>query len=125
MRGQTLQGGINGRRSADERHALSSHLTSLRGYDEENRKLRAELDRRGDFEGPLAPFGYVYRKGDRQQPLCPKCFQLPGGSIIGYRGQAMDNEYEFVRTCSICGNLYREPVTSPRMHLHQPRQYWE
>jgi hypothetical protein len=39
--------------------------------DEENRQLRAELAKRSEIEGPIPPFGYFYKYGDRDHPLCP------------------------------------------------------
>lgn len=43
--------------------------------DEENRGLKAELARRGEFDGPIKPHGYFFYKDRPDKPLCPKCFQ--------------------------------------------------
>ena len=54
-------------------------LLDLKGrlfeMDEENRQLRIELAKKGEVEGPLPPFGYLFKNGDREHPMCPKCFQ--------------------------------------------------
>jgi hypothetical protein len=42
---------------------------------EENRLLKLELEKKRSIEGPIPPFGYYFQAGDREHPLCPKCFQ--------------------------------------------------
>ena len=50
--------------------------------DEENRNLRAELARKGEFIGPLDPHGYFFYKDRPEQPLCPKCLQSQPSNAV-------------------------------------------
>jgi hypothetical protein len=45
----------------------------LLDLDTENRQLKAELEKKTEVEGPIPPFGYFYKRGDRDNPVCPKC----------------------------------------------------
>lgn len=47
----------------------------LLAIEDENRQLKNALSKKAQIEGPLPPFGYVYRVGDREHPLCPRCYQ--------------------------------------------------
>src|SRR6202043_1849533 len=47
----------------------------LMDLDEENRNLKAELKKKAELEGPVAPFGYFFKNSDHEHPLCPKCIQ--------------------------------------------------
>jgi hypothetical protein len=49
--------------------------TRVLELDEENRGLKAELARKGEFIGPIEPHGYFFYKDKPDKPLCPKCFQ--------------------------------------------------
>jgi len=51
---------------------LKSRLFEM---DDEIRQLKAVLAKKAEMEGPVPPFGYFYKNGDREHPLCPKCYQ--------------------------------------------------
>jgi hypothetical protein len=77
-------------------------LLDLKGrlyeYDEENRKLKAEIARRDEFEGPVPPHDFVFRKGDREHPMCPACFNSGKSSYLLFAdGMGLKQ-----RHCNLC-----------------------
>ena len=58
--------------------ALLDLKERILALDEENRELKAKLSKREAIAGPLAPFGYLFKNGDMEHPLCPNCYQEKG-----------------------------------------------
>jgi hypothetical protein len=58
----------------DALYELRERILAL---DEENRKLKAALEEKAAYVGPIPPHGYVFAGSDteRQHPLCPTCYQ--------------------------------------------------
>jgi hypothetical protein len=77
--------------------------------DEENRSLKAQLVAKDEFEGPIAPHGYYYKKGDRQHPLCPNCIQEQP-SKLGFMGEmeVTGSSHTAYRLCKLCRHLHYE-----------------
>lgn len=87
---------------SDAYDALLDLKSRLFEMDEEIRQLKTELAKRGEIEGPRAPFGYFYRKGDHEHPLCPKCYQ---SSELKVSFLTPPNPWNggIRRDCRICG----------------------
>jgi hypothetical protein len=58
--------------------AFSAMKERMLAMDDEITKLKARLTKMADVSGPVAPFGYFYKNGDAEHPLCPKCYQEKG-----------------------------------------------
>ena len=69
----------------------------------------------GGVEGPFPPFGYVFKNGDRENPLCPKCWQ-ENPPREAYLTALQEWNKGLRRTCRICGHhIYeKEMDLSPR-----------
>jgi len=84
--------------------------------DEENRRLKAELEKKDEFTGPIEPHGYFFYKVKPEQPLCPKCFQSQPSNPVFLPPVSNDNGGT-KRTCIIChwANVETPPLaSSPR-----------
>ena len=89
--------------------------------DEENRRLKADIAKKGQVVGPTGKFGYFYHVDNSEQPLCPKCIQSqPGNSV--FLGPLHKHSNGLLRKCPICdyGN-YEEP---PKLGRIVPRSSW-
>lgn len=92
--------------------------------DEENRKLRAQLEQKGDVVGPFDPFGYFYEKSDeaKERPLCPRCWQSQTARVV-FMSPPTDGTAGW-RSCVVCSFNKFEPhpdsVPEPKS-----RNYWE
>lgn len=82
----------------------------LLDVDEENRRLKVELEKKFEIEGPIPPFGYFFDKRYPDQPLCPRCYQSKE-SCLAYLtppecplgpGTTPD------RRCRLCGQIFYE-----------------
>jgi len=99
--------------------------------DEENRRLKAELDRKDEFIGPVEPHGYFFRSDKQDQPLCPRCFQKQP-SHPAFLSPLTNLDGGQYRSCLQCGydnyetprKYSSDPVMSSRSSLfHQSRGY--
>jgi uncharacterized small protein (DUF1192 family) len=92
--------------------------------DEENRKLKAELERKDEVTGPFDPHGYFYKKTDeaKEKPLCPRCLQSQPSKVV-FMSPLTDGTFGW-RTCVVCGLNKHEPdpdfVSEPKS-----QNYWE
>ncbi len=92
--------------------------------DEENRKLRAQLEQKDDVVGPFDPFGYFYKKTDdaKAKPLCPKCLQSQPSKVV-FLSPPTDGTAGW-RACVVCSYNKFEPhpdfISEPKS-----RNYWE
>lgn len=86
--------------------------------DEENRRLKEELARKDDVEGPIEPFGYFFTKQKPNNPLCPKCFQLQPSQIV-FLGSLRKHKGGQLRRCPVCkyGNYEEPPTTGPAIAI--------
>jgi hypothetical protein len=94
-------------------------------YDDEVRRLRQELETQNSFVGPVEPFSYVYRAEDKERnnPLCPKCFQkVP--RVVSYLSAQRDYGVGVNRGCNQCSWLNFETRTGSTGG-QQVRGYWE
>ena len=86
---------------------VKAHVLEL---DEENRRLVAELARKGQVVGPTEQFGYFFYNDKPEQPLCPKCFQSqqPNGVFLGPLYRRNGGKF---RKCPVCdyGNYEESP----------------
>jgi hypothetical protein len=46
--------------------------------EDEITNFKTQLTKKAAITGPVAPFGYFYKNGDAEHPLCPKCYQEKG-----------------------------------------------
>ncbi len=58
--------------------AFSALKERTLAMDDEITGLKAQLARKTAITGPVPPFGYFYKNGDTDHPLCPKCYQEKG-----------------------------------------------
>lgn len=98
--------------------------------DEENRRLKTELARKDDIEGPVGPFGYFFTKQKPENPLCPKCLQSQPSNIV-FLGELRKHQGGRLRKCPVCkyGNYEEPPTTGPAIAVgqslsSQSRGYW-
>jgi len=86
--------------------------------DEENRRLKEELARKDDVEGPVEPFGYFFTKQKPNNPLCPKCFQSQPSQIV-FLGSLRKHKGGQLRKCPVCkyGNYEEPPTTGPAIAI--------
>ena len=104
-------------------------LLDLKGrlvdQDEELRQLRAELAKKSEIEGPVPPFGYFYKKGDRENPLCPKCYQS-AERCEAYLTPPESISRGIRRQCRICGHLIyeKEMELGVTQVARRPRSPW-
>jgi hypothetical protein len=77
--------------------------------DEENRKLKAQLEQKDDIVGPFDPHGYFYKKTDeaKEKPLCPRCLQSQPSKVV-FLSPPLDGTSGW-RTCVVCGFNKFEP----------------
>ena len=85
--------------------------------DEENRRLTAELARKGQVVGPSGLFGYFFHVDNSEQPLCPKCFQNQSSNTV-FLGPLHKHSNGLLRKCPVCdyGN-YEEPPKQGRIAI--------
>ena len=83
---------------------------------DENKSLKAQLKEKDQLEGPFAPFGYFYKSGDREHPLCSICAQkaVPVQSYMGPLHQWRGGQR---RTCRTCDQSIYEVEMQP---IHTP-----
>ncbi len=101
--------------NAELRGQISEAYNSIRDLqrmlldlDDENRRLKAELSKKAELEGPVPPFGYFFKNGDHEHPLCPKCMQGKE-SRESFLTPAQEWNGGLRRVCRICGlHIYRE-----------------
>jgi hypothetical protein len=88
--------------------------------DEDNRRLTAELARKGQIIGPTGQFGYFFHKDNPEQPLCPKCFQNQSSNTV-FLGPLHKHSNGLLRKCPVCdyGN-YEEPPKRGRIVVSVP-----
>lgn len=89
-------------------------LLDLKGrlfeMDEEVRLLKAALAKRAEMEGPVPPFGYLYKNGDHEHPLCPKCYQSKE-PVESYLTPAQPWSGGIRRKCRTCHHfIYEEEM---------------
>jgi hypothetical protein len=75
---------------------------------------RGQIPKSG-IEGPFPPFGYFFKNGDRENPLCPKCIQ-DNPPKEGFLTPVEQWNRGLRRKCRLCGHLIyeREMDLSPR-----------
>ena len=100
---------------SDAQDGLLSLKERLLEIHDENRQLKAELAKRTAIEGPVPPFGYFYKDGDRDNPLCPKCYQSKE-RCESYMGPLIPWNRGSRRNCRNCGHsIYEQEMDlSPR-----------
>jgi hypothetical protein len=86
--------------------------------DEENRSLKAELARKGEFIGPIEPHGYFFYKDKSDQPLCPKCFQLQVSNPVFLSPVEGTGK---LRRCYICNWQHYETDEQPLQPVRMDR----
>ena len=72
--------------------------------DDEIRKLKAQLEDKATYIGPLPPHGYYYAANDaeaQQHPLCQTCFQSKPQKI-GFMDDAKSWSGGVRRECKLC-----------------------
>ncbi len=62
--------------------AFSAMKERMLAMDDEIAGLKAELAKKTAINGPVPPFGYFYKNGDTDHPLCPKCYQEKGQEYL-------------------------------------------
>jgi hypothetical protein len=98
----------------------------LFNLDEENRQLKAELEKKAEIEGPVPPFGYFFDKRHPDAPLCPKCYQQ-SDSRVSFMGPLQPWNRGERRLCRNCGHgIYeKEMDLSPRSpQSRRPYNTW-
>jgi hypothetical protein len=80
--------------------------------DEENRGLKADLARRGEFVGPMEPHGYFFYKDKPDKPLCPKCFQSQPSNPV-FLSPLEATITGKLRRCPICHWMHYETDEQP------------
>ena len=80
---------------------LLSLRERLLDLESQKRTLEEEID------GPLPAFGYFFRKGDSDNPLCPKCYQGKG-KIQAFLSPAISWNGGIRRECRICHEFFYE-----------------
>jgi hypothetical protein len=98
--------------------------------DEENCRLKTELARKDDIEGPVEPFGYFFTKQKPKNPLCPKCLQSEPSKVV-FLGSLRKHKGGQLRKCPVCtyGNYEEPPTTGPAIAVGPSlssvtRSYW-
>ena len=78
--------------------------------DEENRRLKADLAKKGQIVGPTEQFGYFFHKDNSEQPLCPKCIQSQPSNAVFLSPSYRHNGGQ-LRKCPVCsyGNYEKPP----------------
>jgi hypothetical protein len=92
---------------SDAYDTLLDLKAQLLDQDDELRQLKAKLAKQSEIEGPIPPFGYFYKRGDRENPLCPKCYQSPEKREAYLTAPTPWNR-GIRRECRICGHLIYE-----------------
>ena len=95
--------------------------------DEENRILRAEVEAKAIYIGPVPPHGYYYASKDKaeEHPLCPTCYQS-SPQKIGFLENVEPWNGGLRRVCKLCGHsIYEKPLnlTLGRVAPRVSRQY--
>lgn len=105
--------------------------TRVLDLDEENRRLKEELARKHEIEGPAEPFGYFFTKQKPNDPLCPKCLQSEPSKIV-FLGPLRKHKGGQLRRCPVCnyGNYEEPPTTGPAIAVvpsitSRARNYWD
>ena len=80
--------------------------------DEENRRLKADLERKAEVIGPEDPHGYFFFKDKPDQPLCPKCVQSQPANAVYLPKVYTYKSGAKSRTCIICRFEYFEDRAS-------------
>jgi hypothetical protein len=83
---------------------------------DEIRDLKAQLAVKASFTGPVPPFGYVFKDGDMDHPLCPNCYQEKGHESFLPIAEPW-NDGTKRRKCNTCGWIRLEESGEP----HPPR----
>ena len=79
--------------------------------DEENRKLREKLSQRENVKRN-PQFGYYFKEGESNEPLCPKCYE--GTDKLIYLPHTRNVNGGLRRDCRECGFAYWEkPIPRP------------
>jgi hypothetical protein len=110
---------------SDAYDSLLDLKAQLLDQDEELRRLKAEMTKRSEIVGPIPPFGYFYKKGDPENPLCPKCYQSPEKREAYLTGPTPWNR-GIRRECHLCGHLIyeKEMDLSPVRASRRPSSQW-
>jgi hypothetical protein len=89
--------------------------------DEENRTLKAELQKEAEIEGPNPPFGYFFSKLHPDKPLCPKCYQSEARRL-SFMTEPFPFSYGIRRDCRLCRHTIweKQPDYSQQ---HEPTPY--
>ncbi len=98
--------------------------------DEENRRLKAQLQQRSEIVGPSETHGYFFYKDKPDNPLCPKCLQsLPSNAV--FLGPLNKYKGGKLRRCPVCTyGCYEEPPSTGEAMAIGPslsertRGYW-
>ena len=87
----------------------------LLDLEDEKRQLKADLVKKAEYEGPVPPFGYFYKNGDQDNPMCPKCYQSKEARE-SYMNPLHSWNRGMRRTCRSCGHhIYEQEMDlSPR-----------
>jgi len=78
--------------------------------DEENRRMKEELARKQDIDGPVEPFGYFFTKTKPENALCPKCLQSQPSQVV-FLGPLRNFNGGKLRRCPVC--IYRNYEVPP------------
>jgi len=103
--------------------ALLDIKAKVLDLDEENRSLKTELAQKGEFDGPIEPHGYFFRKGEPEKPLCPKCFQSQPQNIVFLPPLHNWNGGKR-RRCMICGFTHMETPMQHSPYAIARRSSW-
>ena len=94
--------------------------------DDENRRLKAALEEKSAYVGPIPPHGYVYEGSDteRKHPLCPTCYQQRPQQI-SFMSDLEDWNGGQRRTCKLNHShlIYEREMDlspSPRIRSYNP-----
>jgi hypothetical protein len=82
----------------------------IKELEEQVQTLREQAAERNKVEGPIPPFTYCYRMGDRQHPICPMCWQQR--RLIMDLSEVQQVGYDIGRFCDVCGWVSREKPTN-------------
>ena len=92
--------------------ALLDLRASVLDLAEENRTLRVALVEKSKYVGPIAPHGYYFVDGDKERPLCPRCFQETP-QRIAFLTSPHEWNGGIRRTCKLCRHhVYEKEMES-------------
>jgi hypothetical protein len=108
--------------------SIKEHVIDL---ESENRRLKEELARKDEIEGPAEPFGYFFTKQKPNNPLCPKCLQSELSKVV-FLSPLRKHKGGELRRCPVCqyGNYEEPPKSGPAIAMvpsitSRARSYWD